>query len=465
MSSKRHSKVKTPSYIVFFKDEKIKVNPVEFAKNSKKFEETYQQNPDGLEIKDNVSKDALMIFLRMCQDKDFEITYDTAQELISLTRNWECPLLERYVTDFCHEHKLIVRPKYDPIGLLLEAIDNNCEGEHELTEVAKVLNSSFDDDRLPDIEPEILFKIVIIADKDYNLDLQKYKKFVLQMYKSNPSTAVILSLKLPFDDLTNEELRVLQECKDMRVQSLSFFFANALSIVKNNIDRRLAKMNEEMFINIDKAKREIDLRERLFRYELDQYQKEKKEIIEKRLEEQQEEVEGIYQELLVQAARLDGGLLSENGLIDKRLLRLKINTDRMIKQIHQAVQDSLDEPRENRHQIVKSNVAKRYVIWDKNYSDPEYMLKEIQDRLIETGEVGHKIEDKRKEIDEDLRQIHATILSKIMRDKLRPDKGRRNTDERYSIFEPDERADIVRAGRTIQEIENKVESYCPFRGH
>ena len=465
MSSKRHSKVKTPSYFVFFKDEKIKVNPVEFAKNSKKFEENYEQNPDGLEIKENVSQEALMIFLRMCQNKDFEITYDTAQELITLTRNWQCPLLERYVIDFCHEHNLIVRPKYDPIGLLLEAIDNNCEGVHEITEVAKVLNDSFDDDRLPDIELELLFKIVITAEKDYNLDLQKYKKFVLQMFKSNPSTAVILSLKLPFDDLTNDELRVLQECKDMRIQSLSFFFANALSIVKNNVDRRLTQMNEDMFISIDKARREMDLRERLFRYELEQYQKEKKEIIEKRLSEQQEEIEGIYQELLVQAARLDGGLLSENGLIDKRLLRLQANTNNMIKQIHQAVQESLDEPRENRHQIVKSNVAKRFVVWDRNYSDPDYMLKEIQNRLIETGDVYNKLEDRRQEIDADLKNIQATIKSKIMRDKLRPDKSRRNTDERYSIFEPDERADIVKAGRTIQDIENKIEQYCPFRGH
>ena len=464
MTSKRHFRPKPPSYLIYFKDEKIKVNPIEFAKNSKKFEENYENNPDGMEIKENVSKDSLMIFLRMCQNKDYEIVYDTAQDLITLTRNWECRVLEGYVEEYCHEHKIPVRPRYDPIGLLLDAIDNNKESAHELREVAKILNDSFDDDRLPDIEPEILFRIVIMAEQDYNLDIQKYKKFVLSLYKSNPSTAVILTLKLPFEDLTTEELKTIQCCKDMRIQSLNFFFANALSIVRNKIDERLKKMNQEAYSRIDEARRQMDFQNRLFFYELQQYQKEKKDLIEKRLDGQRAEIEKVYQQLLVQAARLDGGLLSENGLIDKRLLRLKSNTDKALRNIQEATQKALDEPREARHEIMKSNVAKKFVIWDKNYSDKDFMLKEIQDRLNIIGEIGGEIDHKRKEIDQDLKEIHSTILSKIMRDKLRLDKGRRNTDERYTIFEPEERAGIVMAGRTIQDIENKIEKYCPFRG-
>ena len=463
MSSKKGKN--RPSYFIFFKDEKYKVDPIVFSKFSQKFAREFTSNPDGLEIKEVVSPSAVMTFLKMCQEKEYNIEYDDAHDITLLTRNWECPILEGVAVNFCYKNNLVVRPKYDPIGILLDAIDNQKETTKELVEVAKVLNNSFDDDRLPDIEPELLFRIVVIAEKEYSLNMKDYTKFVMKMYDQNPPTAVILSLRLPFDDLTPEELATIKKCPDLRFQSINFFFAHSLSIVRKLIQDKSHTLIHDASSIFEQQEREEKLQEEIFYAELNRYKDEKKEKIEKRLNEQKEEIEELYQRLLVLSARLDGSVLASNGLTDKRILISINKANREINEIQNRISESLAVGKQGIHERTREGIGVSKARWEKIHTNHDALLNLIKENLSMVEALSKRIVSGREEIDQELAEIQATINAKIVRDKLRCDKGRRNDENKFSIFDEDKREDIIKADMLLEDLESRIERNCPLRTH
>ncbi|EAY09764.1 hypothetical protein TVAG_414150 [Trichomonas vaginalis G3] len=465
MSTQSSHRSKRLGYYIFLRDEKIKVDPVIFAKKSSYFAEQSASNPDGFEVQENVLKESFLTFLSYCQDKKYEINTDNANDLLKLSRNWNCTDLEGEVTDFCRKHKIVVRPKIDPLGNLIEAIDNQKESVQDLREVAKIINTLYDDDRLPDVEPELLYRIVIIAEKEFTLDKIKFKKFVLRLFKSNPDAAVILSLRLNFNELTDEEFEMIANCPEIRSQSLNFFAASSISIIRNRIKNNLAQFQIKNNNLLNKLNNQIRYQHEMFLYQLEEYKSQKKALIDQRLEQQKAEINDIYEQLVSVAAHLDGGILSENGLVDPRINQNINAAEKRFADLHQQIQEALEKDKQDRHAELKSGVYQRLKVWEAKHGDEDSQKKLLDEAFEDIGAISKDIQEKKSEIDEDLVHIKSAVNAKIVRDKIRSDKGRRDTANIWSIFDESERESVIKEDEYIQNVEKKIEEFCPIRKH
>ena len=364
------SKIPRGPYYIGFKDNMYKVDPVIFAQHSAKFARDCIKQRDHMEFEENVADDTFKAFLSSCQLRNFQIKPLYALELLEVARKWECPNLESYCQDLCKANGIVYRPRNDPLGILLRHIDEGTTKRSDLQNVADIFDDVLDDDRLPDLEPEILFRIVLMAEKK-GFDMPKYIKFVMSIIKTEPETAILLILRINFDLLPEDQENYIFHCPMIHEMSINFFVAMALSIVRWHARTELKdaeKYQENVVKNFLTSIEEK--RKNLINELAEEHDKEMDEVITV-LEKQHQLIEDLSDILAEQARKLETGPLSIQGQGDERVNKIRKDAENDIRRYTEAVNDQLKETRANFMDAIDDAIRLVKERWIQNMSDPE----------------------------------------------------------------------------------------------
>ena len=457
-------------YYMIFGQEKIRIKPDIFEKYSSKFSEEYPLHPNSMEFKENVVREAFLQFVSSCQMRPIIIQPDYVQELITISRIWGVPTLEQQCYEFCKNNGIYFRPKYDPIGILLEHMDQETETVEDLIEVSKILNESFDDDRIDDIDPELLFRIIIISENNKTLNFNKFKNFIFKLLKTSPNLAAILSLRLNFNDLTEEEIEKLFSLNEFREQSIGFFFSNSLNQIKKLCEEKLFEIEFKNNNELDLFRRIINFEKNKVFYELINFQQNSIKNIENRLNKQKLELNHLFTILYEESLILDKGPLSPDGLVDIRLINLKKNCIQKLKEIDNNVNNYLFN-KDNLHESLEKSVRYSEKQWKSSFANVEIIKKLTLEKINEVEKQDLNCNKSLNQLNNEFNQIKGVLISKILKDKLKFDKGLRDSTNRFELFNQNDlplniNKEIVEKGEIlIEKLEEKLDKVCPVRSH
>ena len=464
------SKIPRGPYYIGFKDNMYKVDPVLFAQHSGKFAKDCITQRDHMEFEENVSDDTFKAFLASNQLRNFQIKPLYALELLEVARKWDCPNLESYCQELCKANGIVFRPRYDPLGILLRRIDEGTTKRSDLQNVADMFEEYLEDDRLPDLEPEILFRIVLMAEKK-GFDMNKYIKFVMSIIKTEPETAILLVLRINFDLLPEDQENYIFHCPMIHEMSINFFVAMALSMVRWHARTELKDASNYHIEVMNEFVKSIEEKKKNLTQELaDEHDKEMDEVITV-LEKQHQLIEELSDILAEQARKLETGPLSVQGQGDERVNKIRLEAEQDIKRYAEAVNDQLKEERANLMEEMEEAIRLVKERWIQNLSDPE-RVKEIQEaKLSEIGAIANAEQEQVEQLVADVTQLKSALCAKVVRDKLRAEKGLRDTTNHLLLFDKGAEQiwglasdDVKRAERDIVDVlESRIEKECPIR--
>ncbi|EAY11471.1 hypothetical protein TVAG_248380 [Trichomonas vaginalis G3] len=452
-----------------------KVNPEVFSQQSTKFAEEYQQNPQQLKFEENVAKETFEAFINSCQLRPYVISDLLIFELLDLYRKWGCNSLEAHCYSECKNRGLRPRPREDYIGILLDKIDNNEETVEDLRHVAEILNDSWDDDRLPDIEPELLYRIVVLAEK-YNMDMDELTKFTMNLYDINPESAVLLTLRLDFDHLSEEQIDRIFHCSEMHNISIGFFVAMSISAVRNRTKDNLVDSECNHIKMMNEFQREMDYDRRHMIMRLDQEHEDEMRKLMDTLVKQHRKLEELTDYLTDTAERLDSGPLSPRGIGDPKLKALKEETDEKLQRIYNRIQADVEQNLAENSQVFENSIAKIEAEWEADCADPRKVSADTDRAIAIAGDKAEELSRKLDEIEAQVKRSKASIAAKIVRDQTRgisgmvKDAGKDNHDSKYSIFKGESslwgltEEDVKKEVKTIKDLETLIDQLCPIRG-
>ncbi|EAY17273.1 hypothetical protein TVAG_266360 [Trichomonas vaginalis G3] len=464
-----NSNIPKGPYYIGYKDNMYKVDPVIFAQHSGKFARDCLIQRDHMEFNEVVSDETFKAFLSSCQLRNFQLQPLYALELLDVARKWDCPNLERYCQDLCKENGIVYRPKNDVLGNLLKNIDEGTAKRSDLQAVANVFDEVMDDDRLPDVEPEILFRIVLMAEKK-GFDMEKYIKFVMRIIKTEPETAILLILRINFDLLPEDQENYIFHCPMIHEQSINFFVAMALSSVRWHARTELeATTNYHIDLLNDFLKNIEVTKANLIKQLADEHDEQMDEIMTV-LEKQHAIIEDLSDILAEQAQKLETGPLSVNGQGDERVNKIRHDAENDIRRYTEAVNDQLNENRARFMNNIEETIENVKNEWIKNMTDPVRVKEAHEKKLNEIDQQCNKQQQQLDQIQGEVDTIKATLLAKIVKDKLQGARGIRDTTNAYDVFDGAEKIwnlssdDVKRAERdVIDVIEHRIEAECPMR--
>ena len=464
---KKNSRIQKTPYYFIFNEQIIKVDAEIFSQMSKKFKEIIKTNPEKFEFKEQVSEHTFKAFIASCQLQPFTIPPLYALELLDLSRKWGIPSLEQYTCEVCRTNGIIFRPKEDALGNLLEKINENSETKEDLQAVANILNDLFNDDRLPDVEPEILFRIIILSEKQ-NLDMKKFIKFVIGLFNTNPESAVLLSLRINFDLLTEKEVDIIFRCSEMHSIHINFFVAAALSSIRYKSFSSISELEKRHQSSINLFAQRMEEEIKKIKNNLnDEHEKKLDEIMDI-LEEQHRIIEGLTDILTEQAEKLENGPLSSSSLSDQNAIELQEDTKRKMNKFIELVNDVLKERKEAAIGGVHKSVSQVEQKWVDDLTDPDKVLHDTENIINQSDKACQKQEEQINNLSKELVEIKATLCAKIVKDKIRYDKGKRIIENRFLIFNnegwlPSDQQ-VHSAESFLNGLEQRIDIECPIRG-
>jgi len=463
------SKPSKGNYFIIYEDNMYKIDPSLFLKMSTKFSEDLAQFPNQMVFKENVSNETFKVFLSACQLRPFNIEKHFALEVLEIARKWGISTLEQFTIEFCDENGIKYHPRVDHLGKLIENVENNSESFEDIQNVAQAFDDVIKDDRIVDLEPEILFRVVVEAEKNgFNRDL--YTNFVMELFHTHPETAVLLSLRLDFDSLTEDQIDTIFRCAEMHSISIGFFVAFSLSAVRNNTKRKLFDSERHHIEVMDLFQREMDYDKRHLVSDLDEEHHDTMTDLMDKLMKQHEKIEELTDILTQQAECLDKGSLSSKGIGDENLRKIKDDIDNQLVVYKDRVDIQIQDTLENCFKSIASDVKAIREEREAEVADPTKVREETA-RLVQLGESKSDLVEKETIIIEDgIEEFKGAMAYKIMKDHMRFNKGMRTSGEKFSVF--DEEPEIwglssnkVKAqSRMIKELEKRLDVMCPIRG-
>ena len=464
---------KTP-YFIIFQDNMYRVDPEVFSNHSERFAREYKNNPQQLMFNENVARETFEAFVNSCQLRNYTIPDTLILELLELYRRWECASLESHCYNECKKRGIRARPREDYIGILLEKIDNNEETVEDLQNVAEILNDQWDDDRLPDIEPELLYRIVVLAEKK-EMDMKQFTQFVMDLYETNPESAVLLTLRLDFDNLNEEQLERIFQCGEMHGISIGFFVAASLSAVRNKTKDNLVDSEVKHIAMMNEFQREMDYDRRHMIMRLDKEHQDEMTKLLDTLVKQHRKIEELTDLLTDSAERLDSGPLSPRGIGDPKLKQLKEEVDEKLTKIYNRIQSDIDQNLQETAQIFENAVAKVEADWEAECADPTKVKADTERTIALADQKIGEFNDTLDELEKSIRASKGSIAAKIIRDHVRfakgviKDAGQKNG-KKLDLFQGkgslwDLSSEEVREQvKTVKELEKLLDMMCPIRG-
>lgn len=448
-----------------------RVDPQIFQKMSDKFRVDYPNCPNQMDFKENVSREVFDVFINACQLKNFEIQPEYALDVLDVSRTWEVPSLEKYTKQYCRDHGIKFRPREDYIGILLNKIDNNCEDVQDLQNVANVINDVFDDDRLPEVAAEDLFRIIVLAEK-VELDMDKLIEFVMKLYEINPEAAVLLTLRIDFDKLTEEQLNVIFHCSEMHNISIGFFVAFSLSATRNKTKGDLVETQRKHIEAMNLFDREMDNEHRKMVMKLDTEHRNEMQKLNNILLEQDKKINELTDILHSMAEALDTGPLSPRGIGDENLRRIKEETVERVSGIRDRIEGEVQNALKECESIFENSVAKVEDDWEKECADPLFVEKETERVLSLAEERGNMFDKLLEGIENIIHRTKCGLAAKVVKDKIRISKGVRenvNIASKFELFDVNkdlwnlDKRDIKVQYSNIKDIEKLIDEICPIR--
>lgn len=452
-----------------------------FSKVSKKCAALVKSNDYQHVINHPVSEEALNSFICACNLQQFKVALNTAFELLDLSREWGIPTLEAFVMNYIKTKGIQRDESKDNLGPLLEHLeDEEANSEYisnEIANIARHLNKYLDDDRLREVHPEILFKILNQADpNDY--DQQLFVNFVMGLFEDEPEKAVPLTLMMNFDLLTLDQVEQVFQCREMHEQALGYFIAASMSASRNKMEAKNDKMEQIEMNEIQDIKDEIKKRRLLSMTKLQkEFAAEKKEIMNV-IEEQSQQIAKLkklkaYQDEKINesiasfektASKFDREILRQKTLLRKKreLLTERKQTileeyERQTSIIREEVDGVLDEFDNRANSKVES--------LQKKINPPiKKIIKKCDDLKNNSTTLHEKLDEANKWVQTN----RATLAAKIVHDQVRFNQFLRDLSTKFDAFKTDDRiwdldAQMVEdAEKIVIEMERKITEKCPI---
>ena len=451
-----------------------------FAKLSRKARSLARDMIYSATIDRQVSAEAESAFLAACRVEQFKITTDCATDLLILANEWMIDTLESFVLRFMKSKSMntdIELPNSDYLGQLLELADDHAASDFLFEQVAKRLNGYFDDERLLDLNPESLFRVVILAE-EFGLSEEKFRDFLFRLFRHNVYSAVPLTLRLNFAIIQQAQDRQIYETPEMHDQNMGYFKVLALSALRNRSDRERIRFVKAIQIGIQQLQSDLRNQRHNDAHALHTEFKDRTNKMKAILAEQKRQLDEIKEYREEQMKRHDEELLNFTKNADElRELMSKQKRDLMarIKAMEQLKNEVKDEIDRNLHGL-RNKIAKDLKDVTKEAEKRQATIadaiKEPLENLTQNvDEAKGLIEDLNNQVNDhvnDARDKQTVLATKMMRDFMRFDGFVRRTGKRFQLFEdmnvwglkPD---DIKDSEKFLNNLERSLDRLCPIR--
>ncbi|OHT16223.1 hypothetical protein TRFO_13394 [Tritrichomonas foetus] len=455
-----------------------------FAKVSKKCAALVKAMDYQGTINHPVSEETFTAFANACQLRPFKVTLTNAFELLELAEEWGIPSLETFVNNYIKQKGLRVIDENDYLGSLITkySLPEGQDYSQEIAGIARTFNEYLRDERLSQVHPEHLFKILMQAEhRKINQNL--LIDFVMKLFEKEPEKAVPLCLRIDFDRLTNEQVESIFQTREIHEQAMGYFIAEAMSLVRDKQQEDLAK-TEQNYIKEIQEIREYIVKHRAVALAKvhDEFEAEVaklNEVIEKQQNiiddlteirnNQRDEFDQIQNNFIDTTKKFEREIERITEITDRRMAndeerRAKIRAiiDENIQPVTEMLEDRLAEISGNdkhRRNLMEKGARERRDMFLQFHDDQRAALNRI------TNEISH--------IHEQINETRATMAAKIISDQLRPDGFLRNIERRFlSIVKNDNEnlwdldcEKVKNADALLKKLESSVSQSCPIKVH
>jgi len=462
---------KSPSsYIIRWNGLLFDIDPAVFSRLSRKFSNLLKDNPKEYIIEKNYDYPTIVPFINACQLKSFDVNRTNAFDLLEISKEWEASSLESYVQAFIDQNKLQKSEKPDILGILLEKIELNTDGNSDWKKIADYINSSMKDERFQLLPPEVVFRILSYAELK-GLNQRLLIQYIVKVIESNPENAIPLVLHIDFSQLDSSELEIIMGCRRLHEQNLGFFLSSSLTSLANKTN--LAITNHEKYHNIQiqsmKTNTENKCRE-IMSQTKQQLSLEMEEIIDE-IERQQiilNELTSQVQEHKIKIAMGDRKVVSKRSMSATSEIQLIMNNiNKEFNDFTKEIDDRLikfDQDMERIKQQAGESATEYFREAARN-SEKSFDRTRIQ--LEDLSERGINLEKQIHQTTALVADIKSLLLSKIIRDKMRQSHFLRRTNNKYQLFSESiwniSPQKVTEAEAQIKDLESQIDKYCPPR--
>ncbi|OHT15534.1 hypothetical protein TRFO_02867 [Tritrichomonas foetus] len=475
---KSNKSPKDREFSLWCNEKNHKFNAETFARVSKKCASLVHANDYQGTINHPVTEETFNAFVLACQLKPFKVTITNAFELLELAQEWGIPSLETFVNRYISQKGLKRKVEDDYLGKLMTHLeDDNADVSNDIAGIARNFNEYLSDDRLVQVHPEHLFKILMQAE-NRRINPQLLIDFVMKLIENEPEKAVPLCLRIDFDRLTTEQNEEIFQCREIHEQAMGYFIAEALSALRNKATDDLTA-NEQRYIKEIQDIRDYLTKQRTVALaELQtQFESETK-ALEELIEKQQNQINELKQ--FRDNAREEAAQQQENfkktyakfSTESERIHGILKNIKRMEKERREKIHKLVNEKSIPIKQTVDEKCAE-IISADKHKRDlMEKTVIERRDRLLQNHEeiksMVNTFDLTIQHIHERINETRATVAAKIVTDHLRHDQFLRDVDRRFDVFAADDKIwnlevdQVINAENIIRKLESKLRTTCPI---
>ncbi|OHT14570.1 hypothetical protein TRFO_14968 [Tritrichomonas foetus] len=472
-------------------NEKLHEFPADtFTRVSKKCAALVKANDYQGTITHQVSDETFEAFSAACKLEPFKVTLNNAFELLELAQEWGIPSLETFVTNYIVSKGLKRRDIGDPLGSLIIHLEEEAEEpalvrdvkhieliRQDIEGVAHMFNQYLTDERLSQVHPEVLFKIMMQAE-EHHINQQLLIDFVMKLLETEPEKAVPLCLRIDFDLLTDSQVEEIFQCREIYEESMGYFIAFSMSAIRNKQQHNLAE-TEQRYLKEMQEIREIIIKDRAgalskVTEEFEAKMKELNELADNQ-EDQIKELKQLrdeQQKLLdeederfdKEAHRFEKEMIRQKDYLDQMQMAVNERKHRVVEKVKEGCQPIIDDA-SNRIKETMEEDAKR-----------REQVKSGLNQLMRRLQKAQDVEKARiTEIDQEIDLIHnrivdsfSAVAAKIVRDQYKYNSFLRDIDSRFEIFRAEPKiwdldADKVEEQeKIIQEFESKLRKTCPI---
>ncbi|OHS99353.1 hypothetical protein TRFO_34207 [Tritrichomonas foetus] len=426
-----------------------------------------------------VKEDTMKSFYQACSLKPFTVTAKNAYELKKLAEDFEVPTLEKYVNNYIKEKNIAAPPEIDYLGILKQHCDSDIEDPTDILNVSEYINDALRDERLPQLPPEIIFKVINAADPQ-KIDNQLLINFTLRLLEVNPSSAVPILMLLDFDRLSKDQRELIFHTSDIHDQNVNYFVATAFSSARNKNALELEQAEAQLNEDLDKMREALTKLQAKTAEKMKHDQDEALDQMDAEVAEMGAKIQELKSGADAQRQKIEKAAADHENAFAEMKARLeqidKLTSQRNSKaagqndKIKTEVTQQMDELRAEMDVKVKNLANDDAKRCQSVQRDLKRAIDAEQQRLKQLRSKAEAIVDTLNATNEDLGDFKATLASKIVRDRLRFDKFIRKVDNRLDLFKEEPGVwglgadSVAQAEKFINDIEEKVDECCPIRG-
>lgn len=449
-----------------------------FARVSKRCAALVKANDYQGAIKHRVSEDVFDAFSQACQLKPFKVTLTNAFELLELAQEWGIPSLEQFVNNYIESKGLKKQDDNDALGQLLKHLeDEDADLTDDISAVSKKFNDYLRDDRLKQVHPEHLFKIIMQAEPR-QINQQLFIDFVMKLFEEEPEKAVPLCLRVDFDRITDSQNEEIFQCREMHEQAMGYFIAEALSAIRDKEQTDLSS-TEQKYIKLLQDIREYIVKHRAIALskvenEFESETKQLNDLIEKQQniieelrqlrDQQRQQIAENTQKYNVEYQKFERELERQQEVISQKQ---KIEQKRK-ENIQNEIETQcvpIEEMYEQKSSEIDSNDLHRR-------ENVEKALNEFRDRYLDNYQdvkaLHNGTTNTINSILDRINEMRACFASTVLNDELKDDAYMRDTSKKFEVFAMDPKLwdltpeSVQQAEEFLKKLEDRIRKSCPI---